>query len=777
MYLFPNVNMQDLNLDWILNQIKEMAASISDQAGKNAQALALTVEQSTLMKGFLGYFPTGTFSWTEDEHGIITSITVLKPINEVIDDVCDAWLAVQGQSIQDALNDVNKAKDRAIEASERAEEASSMYTSIKAALLTALDMLHEINNSFNANYVFQYLDASNVILGKGYRYNTTTGKIEIIDYNSNILFPPIFSIPAGAYRYASLYQSGGSHGSTYIEDISTGQVHELTEWVNSTNGTIYVPFNFNLYATSVSNDNIKYFISGINTTDSSNFGMRKWGSSKLDEIMLGFRSYKQYMPFTPYESDNTCWAINANGRLTIVSAGASPQYHDRYIAMPALVNLDPGTYTYGHVQDNYSYIQHGDTIEKLRTFMGASASSGTFTIMEPFSLFLCTTVAYATGSGGSSMYVVDGDGSVLPPPLFTGTYKNTFSEVNEALSTISELSETANTAPLYMRSTCYTVGHQGNQILAPRNTAPAYIIARRMGCLAGENDLQITSDNKFVMYHGGTLMYTNAAGKSNLVTLTGKDIYIEDGTYYYLDGSDYKTLVGDETATVDSPELVNGSSVTISNTTYEILSKISFGACHSEKYTSVGIMTFEEYVLLSKKLGLGINLDNKISDSTYGPYGNGRLGELMRILKAYGMNRLTRWGSALSVINDLRDLDPEAVVSVGLSRTIPGQGEETLEQFITRANGLVQYNTDHNILFSAEGTWDSTTNQAVIPMAAKLQKAHELGFDVSGYIIQTGLTEEQYRAVMNALVEAGVISITCDNHTVADLYKNLLYSW
>ena len=129
MYLFPNVNMQDLNLDWILNQIKEMAASISEQAGKNAQALALTVEQSTLMQGFLSYFPEGTFSWTVDEHNIITSITVNTPINDVIDDVCDAWLEVQGQSIQAALDRVDDAVGAAEEATAEAQAASEKSSS------------------------------------------------------------------------------------------------------------------------------------------------------------------------------------------------------------------------------------------------------------------------------------------------------------------------------------------------------------------------------------------------------------------------------------------------------------------------------------------------------------------------------------------------------------------------------------------------------------------------------------------------------------------------
>lgn len=785
MYLFPNVNMQDLNLDWILNQIKEMAASISDQAGKNAQALALTVEQSTLMKGFLGYFPAGTFSWTEDENGIITSITVLKQINDVIIPVCNAWLNDQG--IQGVIDEARTQADRASAAAEEAIAASSNYNSVYSALMNALSMLNYINSTFNADYVFQYLDQTTMITGAAYFYNGETHTIEknTTGTTNYRIYPVIYNIPRGVYTYTALRYSvnatSNGKGSTYIQYVHDGTVLELSNWGNKYSNTIFIPYDFNLYATTDNtvDNQTKSFITSIKTPETVTYGMYKYGVSDLDDIMYDFTMRKQYLDITTYNFNNERWGINNSQWLTRIAAANTNAY-----LLPPVYNLKPGLYTFRGIFCSYSVIYHLSTrtFESITSILrvqtgnpSLNPSIGTqysITINDDFYLFPTSRNDYILGTNGVTAYFINGDGTQLPAPFKVGVYRSSFTEIREAVSTVTGLAAQIDTAPLFMQKTCYTVGHMGNQILAPRNTAPGYIIARRMGCMAGENDLNQTSDGTYVMYHGTDLRYANKHDTSNLVTLTGKDIYISDGTYYYKNGDNYYTLVGDTLTELEEPTLVNGLNVSLASTTYEIISKISFGACYSDDYTNIGILTFPEYVLLSKKLGLGINLDYKISSNGWT---DEQISDIVSTLRAYGMLRVVRWGSIGRYKRDyLRSKDPEAVISVGIyAETSPGV-EETNDEFAARAETWVSYNTDHNVVFSAEGKYE---DGEVVINTDKIGIAHSKGFDVSGYIIQTGMSEAQYAAVMNGLVEAGVISITCDNHTVSDLYEDLRNSY
>ena len=131
MYLFPNVNMQDLNLDWILNQIKNMASSIAEQEQNNQEALNLSQYQSQVVESLLGYFPDDSYTITWED-GRISSITFLRDLGDDVDAFCSNWLEDNASAITTALENANTAVTRANNAAEVAEDAVDVFKDMVA---------------------------------------------------------------------------------------------------------------------------------------------------------------------------------------------------------------------------------------------------------------------------------------------------------------------------------------------------------------------------------------------------------------------------------------------------------------------------------------------------------------------------------------------------------------------------------------------------------------------------------------------------------------------
>lgn len=152
--------------------------------------------------------------------------------------------------------------------------------------------------------------------------------------------------------------------------------------------------------------------------------------------------------------------------------------------------------------------------------------------------------------------------------------------------------------------------HKGYALTAPECTASAYIEAKRRGYSGAECDIQVTSDGKFVIWHDGTL---SKLGYGN----------------------------------------------PISNYTLAQLQAFDFGSWKSSKYAGETILTFEDFVLLCKKLGLQILIDTKFE------YSEAQITELSGIVNKYGMMDKAIWyinfnGSYLA---KLKELYPKARVA------------------------------------------------------------------------------------------------------------------
>lgn len=54
-------------------------------------------------------------------------------------------------------------------------------------------------------------------------------------------------------------------------------------------------------------------------------------------------------------------------------------------------------------------------------------------------------------------------------------------------------------------ATVRSIAHRGDRVRAPQGTAPAYILARKKGFMIAENDLNISKDGHYIMWHDPTL--------------------------------------------------------------------------------------------------------------------------------------------------------------------------------------------------------------------------------------------------------------------------------
>lgn len=114
-----------------------------------------------------------------------------------------------------------------------------------------------------------------------------------------------------------------------------------------------------------------------------------------------------------------------------------------------------------------------------------------------------------------------------------------------------------------------SVAHRGLSESAPENTAPAFVLAKQAGFTYVEADIQVTKDGKYVCVHDGTISK-------------------------YTDGK---------------------NTGAVADYTLSELQAMDFGAWKGAKWTGTKILTFEEFILLCKKLGLKAYIELKYTHS------------------------------------------------------------------------------------------------------------------------------------------------------------------
>lgn len=300
-------------------------------------------------------------------------------------------------------------------------------------------------------------------------------------------------------------------------------------------------------------------------------------------------------------------------------------------------------------------------------------------------------------------------------------------------------------------NTVKTIAHRGDDLFAPQCTEPAYVIARKNGHTIAENDLYISKDGHLVMWHDTNLSKLG----TNLIDVSGYYMYTDGTDYYWVDPSDNAVYTWDgedyvaSAVSLGSLTQCKGASYSVTTLNLDVLKRIDFGAYCG--FYGTEILTFEEWVVLCKKLGMEIYIDRKLT------YTSETLTEAAETVLKYGMGEHASWlGLSTSEITLLRTIIDGARCGVLL--------HPSAESVATYAD----YNTGRGFFFN--GNAGSGMTESVIQLGINA------GFDVEVWYVDyaANVTEEQIFNVIRTAISYGVTGITLDHYHVGDAFAYLL---
>lgn len=192
----------------------------------------------------------------------------------------------------------------------------------------------------------------------------------------------------------------------------------------------------------------------------------------------------------------------------------------------------------------------------------------------------------------------------------------------------------------------YSVNHRGYSVDAPENTVPAYIMSKKNGFAYAECDVEFTSDNVAVLLHDSTINRTarNADGTAISSTINIGDITFEQALTY------------------------------------------DFGIWKGAKWAGTKIPSFDEFILLCKKLSLHPFIELKdVVNGTY--WTDTRIKSIADSIKNVGMeNHVSFISFAVSALQKMSAYFPKARLGLGYEGTY---STENFANFITNAETLL----------------------------------------------------------------------------------------
>ena len=303
-------------------------------------------------------------------------------------------------------------------------------------------------------------------------------------------------------------------------------------------------------------------------------------------------------------------------------------------------------------------------------------------------------------------------------------------------------------------ATVKTVAHRGDDIDAPQCTAPSYIIAKMHGVTVAENDIWTSEDGELIVWHDTTL-----ARLGNLVDINGYLMYTDGTDYYYVNGTNVYTWDGTDyvasSVALSSLTRCAGANYGV-NSTYAsiglplgVLKRIDFGVYKGVKFAGTQILTFEEWVMLCKQLGLAIYIDNKLT------YTEALLTRAANIVKKCGMGNHASWlGLSTGLITVLRNIIPDARCG-----TLSHPTSSLIEAY-------APYNAGGGFFFNGNAKDGMTAETIQLGLSA--------GFDVEVWYVDYGNdTKETIFEKIREAVSYGVTAMTLDHYRVNDAFDYL----
>lgn len=301
---------------------------------------------------------------------------------------------------------------------------------------------------------------------------------------------------------------------------------------------------------------------------------------------------------------------------------------------------------------------------------------------------------------------------------------------------------------VYKNAIIRSIAHRGDSITAPENTAPAYILAKKHGMNAVENDIFKTSDGVYMCWHDDTLSKCG-----NLLDINGYLMYTDGATFYYYNALTDSLYTWNGNSYVASAESIEnltrcaGNNYTVANMTSAVLKRIDVGIYKGIKYQGTQMLTMAEWVLLCKQLGVDIYIDTKI------PHTQQIIDDWLSIIDTYGMRDHTSWLSVfIPLTGYLKEKDPNA--RIGLL-VVPTQ--ELVEAYSS-------FNTGRGVFFN--GSIDDVTS-------ANTKLGITNGFEVECWYANNGSTQATTFSKIRNAVNCGVNGITMDHYRIDEAFSDL----
>lgn len=326
-------------------------------------------------------------------------------------------------------------------------------------------------------------------------------------------------------------------------------------------------------------------------------------------------------------------------------------------------------------------------------------------------------------------------------------------EVDVATTTISKLA----LAPHRISETCKSVAHRGYAWTAPQNMLSAVLEAKKQGYTAVENDVALTADNEFVMWHD-----TSLERLKMLRDINGYFMYSDgNGNFYWYDADNNALYTWDGTQYVASSVSLSsltqcaGANYSINTLNISILKRIDFGSWKSSKYKGETIPTFEEWISYCKVLGLNVWIDFKLTDAQVSSYAE----VLVGIVRKYGMLRNSMW-LAGSSSTSIRLYDNKAVCVMLVA---PDAGS------VEALSDLLAQGGEGSVIFDPE--WSELTQ-------ANAALALNAGYGLSAWYVDFFPNSTDRAVIFQNIVNTmklGVQNFTLDIYTIEDvIYENYL---
>lgn len=303
---------------------------------------------------------------------------------------------------------------------------------------------------------------------------------------------------------------------------------------------------------------------------------------------------------------------------------------------------------------------------------------------------------------------------------------------------------------MLISQTVRTIAHRGDDLDAPQNVTAAYIKARQRGHTIAENDLTRTKDGIYVVWHDTTL-----ARLGNLKDVDGRFLYCsEDNMFFWFD-AETEVYVGEnyEELKTQPVNLVQcrGADYSIEKMNFSLLKKLDFGDWFSSEFAGERILTFREWVMLCKRLGMEIYVDKKIN------YTNDILTDLFGIVRECGMLNKASWIglSHAQAVFVRENLDRNARFSILANPTTAA-----VEQW-------------KDIQQTGRGFFFNGNGKTITRESARL--GLNAGFEVECYYVDFGrISAEQVYTKIRELVDFGLTGITTDKYRVDEAFSYLL---